>query len=133
MSLRNLVPLRGWGEEVHSPPTVLLRVSTVVAFCAALIGGGAVGAKAEITASVPALRCLGPGFTVLALGPGFRPIFIHSLSGSELGILCKKSKVDLTIGMILPHFGREYFDIKKDCGSIQLVVWTILRHWHWPM
>ena len=84
--------------------TVLLRVSTVVAFCAALIGGGAVGAKAEITASVPAgvhwraspegmplwgpnrfwpgsglvLRCLGPGFTVLALGPGFRPIFIHS-------------------------------------------------------
>ena len=75
--------------------TVLLRVSTVVAFCAALIGGGAVGAKAEIIASVPAgvhwraspkgmplggpnrfwpgsglvLRCLGPGFTVLALGP----------------------------------------------------------------
>jgi len=34
--------------------TVLLRVSTVVAFCAALIGGGAVGAEAEITASVPA-------------------------------------------------------------------------------
>ena len=32
----------------------LLRVFTVVAFCAALIGGGAVGAKAEITASVPA-------------------------------------------------------------------------------
>ena len=31
--------------------TVLLRVSTVVAF---LVGGGAVGAKAEITASVPA-------------------------------------------------------------------------------
>ena len=30
-----------------------MRVSTVVAFCAALIGGGAVGAKAEITASVP--------------------------------------------------------------------------------
>ena len=76
--------------------TVLLWVSTVVAFCAALIGGGAVGAKAEITASVPAdvhwcaspegmplwgpnrfwpgsglvLRCLGPVFTVLALGPG---------------------------------------------------------------
>ena len=68
--------------------TVLLRVSTVVAFCAALIGRGAGGAKAEITASVPAgvhwraspegmlmwgpnrsglvLRCLGPGFTVLA-------------------------------------------------------------------
>ena len=81
---------------------VLLRVSTVVAFCAALIGGGAVGAKAEIIASVPAgvhwraspegmplwgrnrfwlgsglvLRCLGPGFTVLALGHGFRPIII---------------------------------------------------------
>ena len=79
-------------------------MSTVVAFCAALIGGGAVGAKAEITASIPAgvhgraspegmpllgpnrfwpgsglvLRSLGPGFTVLALGPGFRPIFIHS-------------------------------------------------------
>ena len=34
--------------------TVLLWVSTVVAFCATLIGGGAVGAKAEITASVPA-------------------------------------------------------------------------------
>ena len=34
--------------------TVWVRVSTVVAFCAALIGGGAVGAKAEITASVPA-------------------------------------------------------------------------------
>ena len=59
-------------------------------------------AKAEITASVPAgvhwraspegmplwgpnrfwpvsglaLRCLGPGFTVPALGPGFRPILI---------------------------------------------------------
>ena len=32
----------------------LLRVSTVAAFCAALIGGGAVGAKAEITVSVPA-------------------------------------------------------------------------------
>ena len=74
----------------------------VVAFCAALIGVVAVGAKAEITASVPAgahwraspegmplwgpnrfwpgsglvLRCLGPGFTVLALGPGFRPIII---------------------------------------------------------
>ena len=81
----------------------MLRVSTVVAFCASLIGGGAVGAKAEITVSVPAgvhwrasprimplwgpnrfwpgsglvLRCLGPGFTVLALGPGFRLIFIH--------------------------------------------------------
>ena len=65
-----------------------------------MIGGGAVGAKAEITASVPAgvhwlaspegmpiwgpdrfwlgsglvLRCLGPGFTVLALGPGWRPL-----------------------------------------------------------
>ena len=86
--------------------TVLLRVSTVVAFCAALIGGGAVGAKAEITASVPAgvhwraspegmplwgpnrfwpgsglvLRCLGPGFTVLDLGPGCRPILILILS-----------------------------------------------------
>ena len=34
--------------------SLLLRVSTVVAFCAALIGGGAVGAKAEITAPVPA-------------------------------------------------------------------------------
>ena len=34
--------------------TVLLRVSTVVAFCAALIGSGAVGAKAEINTSVPA-------------------------------------------------------------------------------
>ena len=34
--------------------TVLLRVSTVVAFCTALIGGGAVGAKAGITVSVPA-------------------------------------------------------------------------------
>ena len=32
----------------------MLRVSTAVAFCAALIGGGAMGAKAEITASVPA-------------------------------------------------------------------------------
>ena len=82
----------------------------MVAFCAALIGGGAVGAKAEITASVPAgvhwraspegkgmplwgpnrfwpgsglvLRCLGPGYTVLALGPGFRPI-INSNSNSN--------------------------------------------------
>ena len=35
--------------------TVLLRVSTVVAICATLIGGGAVGAEAEITASVPAV------------------------------------------------------------------------------
>ena len=65
--------------------TVLLRVSTVVAFCAALIGGGAVGAKAEITASVPAgvhwraspegMPMWGPNrvcpsFTLLALGPG---------------------------------------------------------------
>ena len=33
---------------------VLLRVTTVVAFCAALIGGEAVGPEAEITASVPA-------------------------------------------------------------------------------
>ena len=92
-----------WGLNTLS---YSLRVSTVVAFCAALIGGGAVGAKAEITASVPAgvhwraspegmplwgpnrfwtgsglvLRCLGPGFTVLALGPGFRPIFIHSFT-----------------------------------------------------
>ena len=91
--------------------TVLLRVSTVVAFCAALIGGGAVGAKAEITASVPAgvhwraspegmplwgpnrfwpgsglvLRCLGPGFTVLALGPGFRPIIICTAPGRVEG------------------------------------------------
>ena len=73
--------------------TVLLRVSTVVAACTALIGGGAVGAEAEITASVPAgvhwrvcpegmpmwgpnrfwpgsglvVKCLGPGFIVLAL------------------------------------------------------------------
>ena len=83
MSLRDLVPLRGQ----------------------ALIGGGAVVAKAEITASVTAgvhwraspegmmpmwgpnrfwpgsglvLRCLGPSFTVLALGPGFRPILLTS-------------------------------------------------------
>ena len=68
------------------------------------MGGEAGGAKAEITASVPAgvhwraspqgmplwgsnrfwpgsgrvPRCLGPGFTVLALRPGFRPILIHS-------------------------------------------------------
>ena len=88
---------------------VLLRVSTVVAFCAALIGGGAVGAKAGIIASVPAgvhwraspegmslwgpkrlwpgsglvLRSLGPGFTVLALGPGFRPILILNHTGSQ--------------------------------------------------
>ena len=73
----------------------MLWMSTVVAFCTALIGGGAVGAEAEITASVPAgvhwqaspegipvrgpnrvwpgglvLRFLGPGFAVLALGPG---------------------------------------------------------------
>ena len=79
----------------------------MVAFCAALIGVVAVGAKAEITASVPAgahwraspegmplwgpnrfwpgsglvLRCLGPGFTVLALGPGFRPIIIVIING----------------------------------------------------
>ena len=32
----------------------LILVLVVVAFCAALIGGGAVGAKAEITASAPA-------------------------------------------------------------------------------
>jgi len=57
MSLRDLVPLRVGVRRctrlVHRA-TVLLRVSTVVAFCAALIGSGAVGAKAEITASVPA-------------------------------------------------------------------------------
>ena len=29
-------------------------------------------------------QCLGPGFTVLALGPGFRPIFIHSKGIQEL-------------------------------------------------
>ena len=44
--MRNLVPLH-WA-------TVLLWVSTVVAFCTALIGSGAVGAEAEITALVPA-------------------------------------------------------------------------------
>ena len=36
--------------KVHRA-SVLLRVSTVVAVCAALIGGGAVGAEAEITAA----------------------------------------------------------------------------------
>ena len=74
-------------------PMDLLQVSLAVAFCAALIGGGAVGAGAEIAASVPAgvhwraspegmpmwgpaprsglvLRCLGPGFAVLAPDPG---------------------------------------------------------------
>ena len=79
--------------------TVLLRVSTVVAFYTALIGGRAVGAKAEYNwgtgwgtgwcalASPPegmpmwgpyrvwlgpglVFRCLSPGFIVLALGPG---------------------------------------------------------------
>ena len=40
--------------------TIYYIYNIVVAFCAALIGGGAVGAKAEITASVPAgaLACL---------------------------------------------------------------------------
>ena len=46
-----MVGVRRCAHLVHRA-TVLLRVSTVVAFCAALIGGGAVGAKAEITASV---------------------------------------------------------------------------------
>ena len=81
-----------WGIKAM----VLLRLSTVVDFCATFIGGGAVGAEAEITVSVPAgvhwqaspegmpmwgpnriwpgsgmvVMCLGPGFTVLALGPG---------------------------------------------------------------
>ena len=42
--------------------TVLLWVSTVVAFCVALIAGGAVGAEAEITASIPAgVPMWGPG------------------------------------------------------------------------
>ena len=48
-----VVGVRRCTRLVHRA-TVLLRVPTVVAFCAALIGGGAVGAKAEITASVPA-------------------------------------------------------------------------------
>ena len=46
---RDLVPLHVRSHLVHRAP-VLLRVSTVVAFCA---GGGAVGAKAEITVSLP--------------------------------------------------------------------------------
>ena len=33
------------------------------------------------------LRCLGPGFTFLPLGPGFRPIFIHSFIQSVIAIL----------------------------------------------
>ena len=74
-----------------------------------LIGGGAVGAKADHSlgtgwcalASSPegmplwgpnrlwpgsglVLRCLGPGFTVLALGPGFRPIIINVMVMSWL-------------------------------------------------
>ena len=75
---------------------VLLRVSIVVAFCAALIGGqvgGQVGlwelrlnhsfgtgwcALANLPRVWPGsglvLRCLGPGFTVLALGE--KPILI---------------------------------------------------------
>ena len=33
-----------------------------------------------VTSSSQVLRCLGPGFTVLALGPGFRPIIIITSS-----------------------------------------------------
>ena len=52
-----MVGVRRCTRLVHRA-TVLLRVSTVVAFCAALIGGGAVGDKAEIIASVPVV-CTG--------------------------------------------------------------------------
>ena len=46
------VRVRCEGDLVHRAMVlVLLRVSTVVAFCATLIDGGAVGAKAEITTS----------------------------------------------------------------------------------
>ena len=63
MSLRDLVPfVVGVRNHLVHRVTVLLRVSTVVAFCAALIGGWAAGAKAEITTSVPAgVPLWGPG------------------------------------------------------------------------
>ena len=44
----------GVRSRLEQRATVLMRVATVVAFCAALIASGAVGAKAEITASVSA-------------------------------------------------------------------------------
>ena len=58
--------------------TVLLRVSTVVAFCAALIGGGAVGAKAEITASP-----FGTGLCALVSIP-WRHALVGTGSGRDL-------------------------------------------------
>ena len=57
MSLQDLVPLRVGTRRCTNPvrrATVLLRVYILVAFCATLIGGGAVGAEVEIAASVPA-------------------------------------------------------------------------------
>ena len=92
----NLCPCKIWSlcvvgvrrctRLVHRA-TVLLRVSTVVAFCAALIGGGDVGAKAEITALVPAgvhWRASPEGMPLWGpLGPGFRPIFIHYMLNND--------------------------------------------------
>ena len=61
----NLCPCEIWflcvfGVRCHlvHRAMVLRRVSTMVALCAALIGGGAVGAESEIAASVPALASL---------------------------------------------------------------------------
>ena len=65
--------------------TVLLRVSTVVAFGAALIGGGAVGAEAEVTDSVPAgvhWRASPEGTPVCMWGPN------RVLPGSGLVLRC---------------------------------------------
>ena len=51
--------------------TVLLRVSTVVAFCAALMGGGVVGAEADLTGSGSDLAWLS-GVWVSVHWSGFR-------------------------------------------------------------
>ena len=77
--------------------TALLRVSTVVTFCAALIGGGAVGAKAEITASVPAgVHWRASPESMPLWGPNrFWPVysFIHSILSSSSFIYQRARRV----------------------------------------
>ena len=66
---------------------VFLRVSTVGAFCTALLGGGAAGAGAEITAPVPA------GVRWRAFPRGMMPMRGPTGSGREPGSQVSRSRL----------------------------------------
>ena len=57
------------------------------------------------------LRCLGPGFTVLALGPGFRPIFIHSRAVERaVETFPEKNKIPVnTIHVLISKHGTQIY------------------------